>query len=73
MELALADQGFTTGELRIECAGGPCLSPGGTAVVDIGLRVTLPFLPESIGDTTVGSVDVRAQHQVPIDVYRSAS
>ena len=73
MALALADQGFDAGELHIECSGGPCLAPGGTAVVDIELRVRLPFLPESLGSTTVGAVEVRAEHRVPIDVYRSAS
>lgn len=73
-EIALSDQGFDAegDSLRIDCAG-PCLSPGSLVTVRLGLRVRLPFLPESLAGTTVGSVPVSAEHVIPVDEYRSMS
>lgn len=71
--LALADQGFTMGpnSLQVDCPSSGCLSPGAQVTLHVDLRVRLPFLPESLGEATIGSVPVSAEHTVPIDVYRS--
>lgn len=71
--IALADQGFESApdSLRIDCAG-PCLAPGSTVTVRLGLRVALPFLPDSLASSTPGAVPVSAEHVVPIDEYRSS-
>ncbi len=71
--IALADQGFDSApdSLRIDCAG-PCLAPGSTVTVRLGVRVPLPFLPDSLASTTPGAVPVSAEHVVPIDEYRSS-
>ena len=74
MSLALADQGFESkpDSLRINCGSRGCLAPGSEVIVRVDLRVRLPFLPGSLGETSVGSVPVSADHRVPIDTYRSA-
>lgn len=72
--LALADQGFAPGPqaLTVTCGSGRCLAPGSTVRVVVDLRVRLPFLPGSLGEATVGSVPVRAEHITPVDTYRGA-
>ena len=69
--IALRDQGFDLrpGVLSVDC-GGPCLAPGSTVDVAVTLRVSLPFLPDSLADTTAGSIRVSAHHAVPVDEYR---
>ena len=72
VDLALADQGFSAGPstLQVTCGGGNCLAPGSTVLVEVEVRVRLPFLPGSLGDATPGAVPVRAEHATPVDVYR---
>ena len=74
VSLALADQGFESkpDSLQIDCGSRGCLAPGSEVIVRVDLRVRLPFLPGSLGETSVGSVPVSADHRVPIDTYRSA-
>ncbi|MBM3687125.1 MAG: pilus assembly protein [Actinobacteria bacterium] len=71
--IALSDQGVPLrgDELRIDC-DGTCLAPGTTIRVSVGTRVRLPFLPESLADSTVGAVPVSAEHLAVIDDYREA-
>lgn len=71
--LALEDQGFLArpDTVTIECEGA-CLAPGSQVRVSVDLKVTLPFLPDSFAESTVGSVRVSAEHIVPVDEYRSA-
>jgi Flp pilus assembly protein TadG len=63
--MALRDQGVTVrgNELQIDCVG---------ACVSVSTRVRLPFLPESLADSTVGAVPVSAEHVAVIDDYRGA-
>ncbi len=71
--VALADQGvpWRGDELRIDCDGG-CLAPGASIRVSVSTRVKLPFLPESLSDSTLGAVPVSAEHLAVIDDYRDA-
>lgn len=70
--IALQDQGFEVrpGVLSIDCGNGQCLAPGSTVDVHVTLRVPLPFLPDSLAESTVGSIRVSADHAVPVDEYR---
>ena len=70
--IALRDQGFEVrpGVLSIDCGNGQCLTPGSTVDVHVTLRVPLPFLPDSLAESTVGSIRVSADHAVPVDEYR---
>lgn len=70
--IALRDQGFEArpGALTVDCGNGPCLAPGSHVAVEVALRVPLPFLPESLADSNVGSIRVSADHLVPVDEYR---
>lgn len=72
--VALSDQGVNLrgDELRIDCDGS-CLAPGSTIRVSVSTRVRLPFLPDSLADSTVGAVPVSAEHLAVIDDYRDAS
>jgi Flp pilus assembly pilin Flp len=71
--VALQDQGVRIrgNELRIDCEGA-CLSPGSSIRVSVETRVRLPFLPDSLADSTVGAVPVSALHVAVIDDYRDA-
>lgn len=71
--VALSDQGVAVrgDELRIDC-DGTCLSPGSVIRVSVSTRVRLPFLPESLADSTIGAVPVSADHLAVIDDYRDA-
>jgi hypothetical protein len=71
--LALDDQGVPVrgDELVVDCEGG-CLSPGSTIRVSVSTRVRLPFLPDSLADSTVGAVPVSAVHVAVVDDYRDA-
>lgn len=71
--IALDDQGVPLrgDELRIDCRG-ICLAPGSSISVSVSTRVRLPFMPESLADSTVGSVPVSAEHVAVIDDYRDA-
>jgi Flp pilus assembly protein TadG len=75
VRLALADQGFpdAANALAIDCSARDCLAPGSQVTIRVQMRVRLPFLPDSLADSTIGSVPVAAEHRVPIDTYRSAS
>lgn len=72
--MALADQGVPLrgDELRIDCDGA-CLAPGSAIRVSVSTRVRLPFLPDSLADSTLGAVPVSAEHLAVIDDYRDAS
>ena len=71
--VALSDQGvpWRGDELRVDCDGS-CLAPGTSIRVRVSTRVRLPFLPDSLADSTVGSVPVSAVHLAVIDDYRDA-
>jgi hypothetical protein len=71
--VALADQGVPLrgDELRIECEGA-CLAPGTAIRVNVSTRVRLPFLPDSLADSTLGAVPVSAEHLAVIDDYRDS-
>jgi Flp pilus assembly protein TadG len=71
--VALSDQGVSVrgDELRIDCEGA-CLAPGTAIRVSVSTRVRLPFLPDSLADSTVGAVPVSAEHLAVIDDYRDA-
>lgn len=71
--LALGDQGVRVhgDELVVECQGS-CLAPGSSIRVRVSTRVRLPFLPDSLADSTVGAVPVSAEHVFVIDDYRDA-
>jgi len=58
-------------ELALDC-DGTCLQPGSTIGVRVSTRVRLPFLPESLADSTIGAVPVSAEHVAVIDDYRDA-
>jgi hypothetical protein len=58
-------------ELRVDCDGS-CLAPGTSIRVRVSTRVRLPFLPDSLADSTVGAVPVSAVHLAVIDDYRDA-
>ena len=66
--VALSDQGVPLrgDELRIDCDGS-CLAPGSTIRVSVSTRVRLPFLPDSLVDSTVGAVPVSAEHLAVVD------
>lgn len=70
--IALRDQGFDLrpGTLSVDCGDGRCLTPGSTIHVSVSLRVALPFLPDSLAESTAGSIRVSADHVVPVDEYR---
>ena len=72
--VALSDQGVPLrgDELRIDCDGS-CLAPGSTIRVSVSTRVRLPFLPDSLADSTVGAVPVSAEHLAVVDDFRDAS
>ena len=69
--VALADQGvpWRGDELRVD-SDGSCLAPGTSIRVSVSTRVRLPFLPDSLADSTVGAVPVSAVHLAVIDDYR---
>jgi Flp pilus assembly protein TadG len=71
--LALDDQGVPVkgNELVVDCEGA-CLTPGSTIRVSVSTRVRLPFLPDSLADSTVGAVPVSAVHVAVIDDFRDA-
>lgn len=71
--VALSDQGVPLrgDELLIDCEG-TCLAPGSVIRVSVSTRVRLPFLPDSLADSTVGAVPVSAEHLAVIDDYRDA-
>lgn len=71
--IALDDQGVVArgDELRIDCDGA-CLAPGSVIRVSVATRVRLPFLPDSLADSTVGAVPVSAEHVAVVDDYRNA-
>ena len=71
--LALDDQGIAArgNELLIDCAG-TCLAPGSSITVSVSTRVRLPFMPDSLADSTLGAVPVSAVHVAVIDDYRDA-
>lgn len=71
--IALSDQGVPLrgDELQIDC-DGICLAPGTTIRVSVSTRVRLPFLPDSLAESTVGSVPVSAEHLAVTDDYREA-
>lgn len=75
VQLALTDQGVAGGprSLTIDCGARNCLAPGSQVTIRVEVRVRLPFLPGSVGEMTLGSIPVTAEHRVPIDTYRSTS
>jgi hypothetical protein len=73
--LALADQGFepSAAQLAVGCGSGVCLRPGSIVTATVSMKVRLPFVPDWLAQTSVGSIPITATHESPIDVYRTAS
>lgn len=73
--IAFEDQGFEipAAALSIDCAGGPCLTPGSTVHVRIAWSVDLPWIPSDLAGGRSVSVPIEAIHEVPVDVYRVTS
>ncbi len=70
--IALADQGLPqTPQVQIRCEP-TCLAPSSTTYVRVATRVRLPFLPESLGEATVGAIPVSADFVIPVDDYRES-
>jgi hypothetical protein len=71
--VALQDQGFEirSDTMKIDCDSGGCFAPGATVTVNVTVKVRLPFLPDSLAQTTAGNIPVNARHTVVIDAYRS--
>ena len=70
--VALADQGLDEGwTLDIDCPPRTsCHTGGAVVVVRITSHVSLPFLPEVLGDGATFALD--AEHAVPIGQYQEA-
>jgi Flp pilus assembly protein TadG len=71
--VALRDQGFQvrSDTMKINCDSIGCFAPGATVTVDVTVKVRLPFLPDSLAQSTSGSIPVNARHTFAIDTYRS--
>jgi len=71
--VALEDQGFQirSDTMKIDCGSSGCFAPGATVTVNVTVKVRLPFLPDSLAQTTAGNIPVNARHTVVIDAYRS--
>lgn len=68
--IALADQGIKkTPSVRVSCSPS-CLAPGSTTSVRVETRVRLPFLPDSLAETTVGAIPVSADFVITVDDFR---
>ncbi len=70
--IALEDQGVKVrgDEVTVTCEG-VCLAPGSAIRVTVSTRVRLPFLPETLAESTVGAVPVTGEHFAVTDDYRS--
>ena len=68
--LALRDQGVElVREVRFDCLGGPCLSPGSRVRVTVRYDVHLPGLAAVFGSSGRGAVPVTAQHTAYVDRF----
>lgn len=56
-------------QLAISCSATPCLTPGATVEVSIGLEVALPLVPR-IFDEVPASVGVAGRHTAVVDRFR---
>lgn len=56
-------------QLAISCSATPCLTPGATVEVSIGLEVALPLVPR-IFDEVPASVGVNGRHTAVVDRFR---
>ncbi|MFH5822326.1 pilus assembly protein [Georgenia sp. AZ-5] len=75
VEVAFADQGFDVdGEtaLRVTCVEGPCLSPGAQVLVEVGVDVDLPLVPDFVSVAVPAHVPVAAAHLAVVSEYREA-
>lgn len=71
-ELALKDQGVDlVREVRFDCLGGPCLSPGSRVRVTVRYDVHLPGLGAVFGASGRGAIPVTAQHVAYVDRFVS--
>jgi Flp pilus assembly protein TadG len=71
--VALQDQGFEirSDTMKIDCGNPGCFAPGTTVTLDVTVKVRLPFLPDSLAESTASNIPVNARHSVVIDTYRS--
>lgn len=69
--LAMADHGFPSPVISVECLEGACLSPGSRVRIEVIHRVQLPLVPSSDGGT-MGSFPVSAVHESVVDTFRSS-
>lgn len=71
-EIAFEDQGFAgQGDLAVECAASPCLSPGESVTTDATVRVPLPLVPAFLGDVVPLEVPVSATQVAPVPEYEA--
>lgn len=75
-EQALADQGWSLSDSRVEYAGirciGGCLEPGSSAEATISANVPLPFLPEWMTGGANLVIPVSSTHRTPYGEYRQS-
>jgi hypothetical protein len=67
VDLALADQGFSGGTLHLSCATNDCFVAGGTVVIEVGLDVPLPWMPDFVQGAVPLVIPVSATYPVAID------
>ncbi len=73
VELAFSDQGFDVdgGQvLAVTCAADPCLTPGAQVLVQVGMAVDLPLVPDVVRAEVPAEVPVSAAHLVVVDDFR---
>ena len=69
-QLALRDQGVElVREVRFDCLGGPCLSPGSRVRVTVRYDVRLPGVAALFGAGGRGTIPVTAQHVAYVDRF----
>ncbi len=69
-DLALADQGVSPGQLRLQCVDG-CLQPGSRVIVTVTTFVKIPLLGRVFGDRDRGAIRVEASHTEYVDRFKS--
>ncbi len=70
--LAFEDQGFAReGEITVDCAALPCLTPDAAVTVHSRLRVPLPLVPDVVATAVPLAVPVEATYVVTVERFAS--
>lgn len=75
VEVAFSDQGIDVvgpDVMRLTCAADPCLTPGAEVLVQIGVTVALPLVPDFLADVVPTQVPVSATHLVAVGIFQDA-